>query len=177
MQHDLRPLDRIHWISVINGDTDPVPPFAALMALDIDSDGNIVVQRPDSDSMIDILINGYLSIAPGLKGSATRDLPMRILFDLSFGTYPNAGEIWGTQADSWFLGRTKDGFKAMGAVDVDNNSCVFTGRDHSLEKLVQITSLTKTRGLYPAVELIYDVVTNQVVQGEVCWYANVSELS
>ncbi len=168
------PISQVAWIAVRNTLDDAIPPFAVLAVQGIGEDGIVEVGLPTRDGQTDVLVNGFATIGVGGNGQATRDLPCTMLYDASGGD-PVVGEIWGVEAGSHFLSRYKPGFKAMGA-NPDEQLGTFTAMEAVLVTMVQILSTDKTDGLYPAQEVVYDVITGAYAVGDACWYKDLNDL-
>lgn len=176
MRQRMDAVSQTNWIVVRNVEEgEAIPPFAVMAVLGVDDDGAVQVGLPTRDGQTDILVNGFAVIPRGGKGQATRDLPMTVLYDPSTGT-PAVGEIWGVEAGSWHLCRYKPGFKIMGGISEAGPVVTITAMDAVLATVIEITSTTTEDGLYPAREMIYDVITGDYAEGEACWYKDVNDL-
>lgn len=176
MGQRIDPISQVAWIAVRNTLPDAIPPFGLLAVVGVDDDGCVAVGLPTKDGQTDVLVAGFSTIGVGEKGQATRHLPTAMLYDGSGGGDPVVNETWGAEAGSHFLSRYKPGFKAMGGVSPDDSLATFAAMEAILVTMVQLASTEKTDGLYPAQEVVYDVLTGAYATGAACWYKDLNDL-
>ncbi len=105
----------IRWLEVYNAGNEDIPPCAVCRVTGVDSDtGIITVDKPNGDSLREIIIAGPQFIRAGEYGQGHRADPCpAVLYETADGT-PAAGEDWGTKADSWKIHKGRTGFRALG---------------------------------------------------------------
>jgi hypothetical protein len=111
-----RDIDRIRWLSYRNDAGEEIPAFALVRPTGADTDGTLVVGKPNSDGQL-VYVNGPVPCPDGGYGLCTVDDPVFVYYD-SGGT-PAFGETWGAANGSWKLTEGKQGWRILGANDTD----------------------------------------------------------
>lgn len=158
---------------VINGDTQPVPPFGIMQVTGVQtSTGAFTVTRPTQDGLSNVLFNGSTALAAGALGSAHQRFPCIVAYqvDSQTGNSPAVGEIWGAAASSWYLTRAKPGFQILGGSGGGNTNII--PMPSSWNQWVKLTSTTidATSGCYPATRYVRDVVAQTWTSAGTVWF-------
>lgn len=116
MTHPANEESQIRWVPVKNDSGETIPAFAAMRITGQDSDSkSFTVDKPDTDSQVNVLFNGPCEIPSGLEGVGTHDMPATARYEQADGT-PVAGQEWGVEADGWKLRRVKGGYLIAGVL-------------------------------------------------------------
>jgi len=158
---------------VINGDTEPIPPFGIMEVNGVQtSTGAFTVTRPSEDGLTNVLFNGSTAIAVGALGSAHMRFPCVVAYvtDDYTGDDPVEGEIWGTAANSWYLTRAKAGFQILGGASSGRANII--PMPATWTQFVKLTSTTidATSGCYPATRYIRDVEAKTWTSAGTVWF-------
>jgi len=107
-------IDRVRWLAYRNDAGEEIPAFALVRPTGADSDGTLVVGKPNSDGQL-VYVNGPVPCPTSGYGLCTMDDPVFVLYD--DGGTPAYGETWGAAASSWKLTEGKDGWRVLGGND------------------------------------------------------------
>jgi hypothetical protein len=111
----------IRWQRVQNADTQPIPPYAAILITGVADDGSLTVTRPTTDGQTGgILFNGFTPIPVGAQGQGAPagNGPLIAAYEQTgTGADPADGDEWGVEASSWYLQEGQTGFLLYGASD------------------------------------------------------------
>jgi hypothetical protein len=105
------------WLAFLNDSGETIPPFAAVEPLGLDESSGLVLVGKPSGAAVNVWFNGGAAVSPDDSGQLTTTLPARAAYaaDNDDGADPVHGEIWGVQADSWYLHRGDLGFQVVGS--------------------------------------------------------------
>jgi hypothetical protein len=121
-------LSEIRGIDVILATGAGDAPVGGLLEITgFDSDGFMQVQQPSADSIaaVNLCVAISSDITEGQCGRATKDFPIRVLYESADGTPAIAAspQSWGSGAASWKLRLNKSGFNPLAGID--GSSAVF----------------------------------------------------
>ena len=167
-----RHADTVRYVEVYNDAGEDIPAFAVLEISEADEDGVFHVRKPTIDNSNEVLFNGPAPIQVATYGQALATFPAVALYEQQAGE-AEAGESWGVKAGQWLLSHSRSGFVAV--QDGENGLGTFAVRRHRLVEMVEVTSLTKVDGRYPAVIKVYDPVAKTWTTGETCWFIEANE--
>src|SRR5262245_32492844 len=108
------------WLSILNADSQTIPPFAVCLITDVNADGFATVTRPSADNQVrGIVFNGPIPVPEGEYGQATETLPAIAAYEQTEGdgsghAEPVAGEVWGAVNGSWKLQEGFSGYVILG---------------------------------------------------------------
>jgi hypothetical protein len=127
-QDQRSPHQQQRWVELYNVGGYEIPAYGACEVLESSRpeqltaqtpDGGrtvLHVQRPSQDGLSGVVLNGPMPIAPGASCAVgTNDYPAYARWAAPGSPVP--GEIWGTVADQFHLGRGRQGFAVAGDVD------------------------------------------------------------
>ena len=139
--------------AVINHDSTDVPPFGVMEFYgvttipDQSSQSNSPaawIQRPTIDGRTDVLFNGPAPItANGGQGAGHYATPSTIAaYDQANeeNAMPAHGDIWGVKAGSWYLAKSRPGFKVIGPGTA--GFCNVMPQPTTLTLKIKVTSIT-----------------------------------
>jgi hypothetical protein len=114
----------VNWFVIQNVDDQVIPPRGICAITGVLADGTVTVTRPVTDNQTDVLFNGLAQVGVGRRGQAHQSFPAIVAYDQDPETMldPANGDVWGTQADSWYLEKSGTGFRVAG--DGVNSLCV-----------------------------------------------------
>lgn len=163
------------FVVVYNDTDEDIPPFAACKVASVDENGYFFVVKPDETGMTGGLVfNGPAPIFAGTLGQACMTLPGLVRFsrDNPDDEGPQAGQTWGTRAESWELVRHATGFVALRDEAADAEVALFGPLPVARWEVIKTTSTTKTSGRYPAKRIVYDAAEGTQTQVEDVWYVD-----
>lgn len=167
-----RAVDAVRFVEVYNDAGEDIPPFAVMEISEVDDDGAYHVRKPTIDNSNEVLFNGGAPIQIASYGQALATFPATAIYEQQAGEAV-AGESWGVRSGQWHLSHSRSGFVAV--QDGENGLGAFAVRRHRLVEMVEVTSLTKVNGRYPAVIKVYDPVAKTWTTGEACWFIEANE--
>ncbi len=141
------------WFPVFNSSGLVVPPFGCMVPAltGLTDDGALKITQPATANVTDVFFNGLSPIPVDGYGEATMIWPAIAAYDPDAGIA--AGDVISPVAGSFLLGKGfSTGFRAL-TIDDNNSLANIIPTPNGLDSpcdWVQVTSLTKVSGKYPA---------------------------
>jgi len=124
-------LAELRWLPVLNTETTPVPPYAALEVFGVSLDGTAVrVRKPTTDSIpaARVVFAGKFGVPASAIGHATSTTPCLAWHDNSEGNLAING-VLGTASGSYQLTKDKLGFRALEATTTTQDTLLVAPDD------------------------------------------------
>lgn len=165
-------LDPVRYVLVYNESSEAVPPFGVMRIVRPGANGSLRVNRPNRNGMTNVIVNGPHPIEPASYGQASFNWPAKVGYIQVAGVI-RFGDEAGVVKDKWFLSPNHPGFRCI--TPSGESTAIFERILALPVSHVEITSLTKTGKLYPAIEVIYNPDTDAFEYGDVCWWRDAND--